>query len=135
MIKGFGVCRHLTSLIATALTFHFELERVNEFRFMTLQILDDEPHEENPRPKKRVRKQTSQIDLTNEAASSSGGRLFVPFRALGLVTNHIPFALQTRSYKGATDGPRVHILTCLGRSWAMWDGGKMTLLFIGEQKD
>lgn len=59
-------------------------------------------------------------------------RLFVPFRALGLITNHIPFHLQTRSHKGATEGPRVHILTCLGRSWALWEGGKMTLLFVGE---
>ena len=59
-------------------------------------------------------------------------RLFVPFRALGLVTNHIPFVLQTRSFKGASDGPRIHILTCLGKSWAIWEGGKMNLLFVGE---
>ncbi|KAJ7219436.1 Utp21 specific WD40 associated putative domain-containing protein [Mycena pura] len=58
-------------------------------------------------------------------------RLFVPFRALGLITNDVPFILQTRSYKGATDGPRIHILTCLGNSWALWEGGKMTLLFVG----
>lgn len=59
-------------------------------------------------------------------------KLFVPFRALGLVTNHVPFYLQTRSFKGATSGPRTHILTCLGRSWALWDGAKITLLFVGE---
>ncbi len=51
--------------------------------------------------------------------------------ALGLITNHIPFVLQTRSHKGATDGPKVHLLTCLGKSWALWEGGKMTLLFVG----
>lgn len=59
-------------------------------------------------------------------------RLFVPFRALGLITNHIPFVIQTRSHKGATDGPRIHILTCLGKSWALWNGAKMDLLFVGE---
>lgn len=58
-------------------------------------------------------------------------RLFAPFRALGLITNHVPFVLQTRSYKGATDGPRIHILTCLGKAWALWEGGKMNLLFVG----
>ncbi|KAI0748597.1 Utp21-domain-containing protein [Daedaleopsis nitida] len=57
-------------------------------------------------------------------------RLFAPFRALGLVTNGVPFVLQTRSHKGATDGPRLHLLTCLGKAWAMWEGGKMGLLFV-----
>ncbi|KAJ3868324.1 Utp21 specific WD40 associated putative domain-containing protein [Lentinula novae-zelandiae] len=60
-------------------------------------------------------------------------RLFVPFRALGLITNHIPFVIQTRSHKGATDGPRIHILTCLGKSWALWNGAKMDLLFVGPE--
>lgn len=55
----------------------------------------------------------------------------MPFRALGLITNHVPFVLQTRSFKGATEGPRIHILTCLGKSWALWEGVKMTLLFVG----
>jgi len=77
-------------------------------------------------PRKRLRQ-----DETPASTKSKEPRLFVPFRALGLITNHIPFVLQTRSYKGATDGPRIHILTCLGRSWALWEGGKMTLLFVG----
>jgi hypothetical protein len=80
--------------------------------------------EESP-PKKRLRQDVSQQKETKES------RLFVPFRALGLITNHVPFVLQTRSYKGATDGPRVHLLTCLGRAWALWEGGKMGLLFVG----
>lgn len=78
-----------------------------------------------PPPRKRVRKDTAPTSLKKEP------RLFVPFRALGLVTNHIPLVLQTRSHKGATDGPRVHILTCLGKAWALWEGGKMGLLFVG----
>ncbi|KAH8106793.1 Utp21-domain-containing protein [Cristinia sonorae] len=75
-------------------------------------------------PRKRTR-----VDTTTSQGSSS--KLFVPFRALGLITNRIPFVLQTRSQKGATDGPRLHILTCLGKSWAMWEGGKINLLFVG----
>ncbi|KAF7778503.1 hypothetical protein Agabi119p4_2848 [Agaricus bisporus var. burnettii] len=77
----------------------------------------------SPPPRKRLR--------TDAATAIHKPRLFAPFRALGLITNHVPFALQTRSYKGATDGPRVHILTCLGKAWALWEGGKMTLLFVG----
>ena len=58
-------------------------------------------------------------------------RIFAPFRALGFVTNHVPFAIQVRTYKGATTAPRVHILTCLGRAWAELEGEKMRLLFVG----
>ncbi|PPQ97575.1 hypothetical protein CVT26_002362 [Gymnopilus dilepis] len=81
----------------------------------------------SPPPRKRLRQEES----TTSRKPSKEPRLFVPFRALGLITNHIPFVLQTRSHKGATEGPRVHLLTCLGRSWALWEGGKMTLLFVG----
>lgn len=91
------------------------------------------------RPRKRARKalgsHTESNAISQPMTSTSKpnpNRLFAPFRCLGLVTNHIPFVIQTRSFKGATDGPRVHILTCLGRSWALWEGGKMTLLFVGE---
>ncbi|KAF7294751.1 WD-REPEATS-REGION domain-containing protein [Mycena indigotica] len=79
---------------------------------------------DTPPPRKRQR--TTSIRKTQAEL-----RLFVPFRALGLITDNVPFVLQTRSHKGATDGPRIHILTCLGRSWALWEGGKMTLLFVG----
>lgn len=90
---------------------------------MTVSVRDMEP--QNPRKKPRT-----DNDASTTSHDYSPG-LFAPFRALGLVTNYIPFALQTRSYKGASDGPRTHILTCLGRSWALWEGEKMTLLFAG----
>jgi U3 small nucleolar RNA-associated protein 21 len=80
----------------------------------------------SPPPRKRQRQ-----DKLTSTRKVQEPRLFAPFRALGLITNHVPFVLQTRSYKGATDGPRVHILTCLGRAWALWEGGKMGLLFVG----
>lgn len=76
------------------------------------------------RPKKRAK-------IAQKPAARQP-RLFAPFRALGLITNHIPFVLQTRSYKGSTEGPKIHLVTCLGKSWALWEGGKMTLLFVGE---
>ncbi|KXN80981.1 hypothetical protein AN958_06493 [Leucoagaricus sp. SymC.cos] len=79
-----------------------------------------------PPPRKRQRQ-----DKLTTVHKVQEPRLFAPFRALGLITNHVPFVLQTRSYKGATDGPRTHILTCLGKAWALWEGGKMTLLFVG----
>uniref|UniRef100_A0A0W0EUF7 Uncharacterized protein n=1 Tax=Moniliophthora roreri TaxID=221103 RepID=A0A0W0EUF7_MONRR len=79
-------------------------------------------------PRKKLRKSTKK-----STRSGNESRIFVPFRALGIITNHIPFILQTRSHKGATDGPRIHILTCLGRSWALWNGAKMDLLFVGPE--
>ncbi|KAF9447264.1 Utp21-domain-containing protein [Macrolepiota fuliginosa MF-IS2] len=81
----------------------------------------------SPPPRKRLR----QDKPTPNARKTQEPRLFAPFRALGLITNHVPFVLQTRSYKGAADGPRIHILTCLGKAWALWEGGKMGLLFVG----
>ncbi|PPQ86912.1 hypothetical protein CVT25_009798 [Psilocybe cyanescens] len=82
----------------------------------------------SPPPRKRLRQEESTISTEK---TNREPRLFVPFRALGLITNHIPFVLQTRSHKGSTDGPRIHLLTCLGKSWALWEGGKMGLLFVG----
>ncbi|KAF9469440.1 Utp21 specific WD40 associated putative domain-containing protein [Collybia nuda] len=90
-------------------------------------VVDDTSNSSSPPPRKRLRQD---LDSVNPKHSKLEPRLFVPFRALGLVTNHIPFVLQTRSHKGATDGPRIHLLTCLGKTWAMWEGGKMSLLFL-----
>ncbi|KAJ6597057.1 Utp21 specific WD40 associated putative domain-containing protein [Mycena vulgaris] len=81
---------------------------------------------DTPPPRKRLRQSPPSRSETRQEP-----RLFVPFRALGLITDSVPFVLQTRSYKGATDGPRIHLLTCLGKSWALWEGGKMGLLFVG----
>ncbi|KAJ1309936.1 hypothetical protein OPQ81_006695 [Rhizoctonia solani] len=56
--------------------------------------------------------------------------LFAPFRALGIITNHVPFAMQARSFKGDSEGPKLVILTCLGKAWALWEGGKMGLILV-----
>jgi U3 small nucleolar RNA-associated protein 21 len=90
---------------------------------MSLDIEDSEP------PRKRLK--SSKI-TTNEISPSQNKQLFAPFRALGFITNHVPFAMQVRSFKGATGAPRVHILTCLGKAWAEFEGEKMKLLFVGE---
>ena len=82
----------------------------------------------SPPPRKRLRTEVASNAQTNRQEP----RLFAPFRALGLITNSVPFVLQTRSHKGATDGPRIHLVTCLGKAWAMWEGGKMGLLFVGK---
>ena len=80
-----------------------------------------------PRPRKRIRADSA---MDPPKIVHKDPRIFVPFRALGLITNHVPFVLQTRSHKGSTDGPQIVILTCLGKAWAMWEGGKMGLLFV-----
>ncbi|KAF8319292.1 Utp21-domain-containing protein [Clavulina sp. PMI_390] len=89
-----------------------------------------------PPPRKRLRRDVETNENQNSAPSqlnpSSSFHLYAPFRALGLVTNHVPFAVQTRTNKGSTAPPRIHIVTCLGKSWMMWEGEKMTLLFVGS---
>jgi U3 small nucleolar RNA-associated protein 21 len=86
-------------------------------------------------PSKRIRSSEKTGVSTNAGTPSKSldsQRLFAPFRALGIITNEVPFALQLRAVKGSAESPRVHILTCLGNSWALWEGEKMTLLFVGE---
>ncbi|CAE6502464.1 unnamed protein product [Rhizoctonia solani] len=74
-------------------------------------------------PRKKSRK-THKRNLTPRPT------LFAPFRALGIITNHVPFAMQARSYKGDSEGPKLVILTCLGKAWALWDGGRMGLILV-----
>ncbi|KAI9466162.1 Utp21-domain-containing protein [Lactarius psammicola] len=87
-------------------------------------------------PSKRIRssaEKTAHTRADTPLKSLDSRRLFAPFRALGIITNEVPFALQLKAVKGSAEGPRVHILTCLGDSWALWEGEKMTLLFVGSE--
>ncbi|WVQ82957.1 hypothetical protein IAT38_005093 [Cryptococcus sp. DSM 104549] len=59
------------------------------------------------------------------------GRLFAPFRALGYVTDNVPFAMFVHTPTGALATPTVNITTSVGRSWLMWDAARMTLVFAG----
>lgn len=63
------------------------------------------------------------------------GRLFAPFRALGYVTNHIPFSMFVHTPKGALARPTINIVTSVGRSWMMWDAARMTLVFVGKEAE
>ena len=112
----------------------FESRMSGTMATMTVEV-DDE--ESTRPPRKRVR---SSLTRAGSAArpivleeTPNSRRLFAPFRALGLITNQVPFALQVRAVKGSSEGPRLHILTCMGNSWALWEGGKMVLLFVGER--
>ncbi|KAG8892661.1 hypothetical protein FRB99_002551, partial [Tulasnella sp. 403] len=81
-------------------------------------------------PRKKQKALSDRNDVSIKQSKTYDG-LFAPFRALGFITNHVPFALQVHSVKGGLAEPRIHISTCLGRSWAMWDGANMRLLFVG----
>ncbi|EIW66765.1 hypothetical protein TREMEDRAFT_45592 [Tremella mesenterica DSM 1558] len=82
------------------------------------------------RPEKRTRKGKA----TGHAGPSQpppSSRLFAPFRALGHVSNHVPFSMFVHSSRGALAKPSVNIVTSIGRSWMMWEAGRMGLLFVG----
>ncbi|KAI0273583.1 Utp21-domain-containing protein [Gloeopeniophorella convolvens] len=97
-------------------------------------IMADEGTVVPPRKKARSSSKAASANAANTTLKApSLQRLYAPFRALGLITNQVPFALQLRAFKGSAEGPRVHILTCLGNSWALWEGEKMTLLFVGSE--
>jgi U3 small nucleolar RNA-associated protein 21 len=58
-------------------------------------------------------------------------RLFAPFRALGYISDDVPFSMFVHTPKGALAKPTIHIVSSVGRSWILWDAEKMTLLFAG----
>jgi hypothetical protein len=89
----------------------------------TMPIPADQP------PRKKHRKTGR-----NSIAAPARPTLFAPFRALGIITNHVSFAMQARSYKGDSEGPKLVIVTSMGKAWAMWEGGKMSLLFVSKRK-
>ncbi|EST08974.1 Small-subunit processome, Utp21 [Kalmanozyma brasiliensis GHG001] len=96
------------------------------------------PSHTEPTSKRRKHRSNGQTDQELASSSSppaprkivSRNRLFAPFRALGLISNDVPFALQTRFGGKDATTPDVNVITCLGDSWAMWDAERMTLLFV-----
>lgn len=86
----------------------------------------------------RPQKKAKQADLAPESLTKPGpsipssSRIFAPFRALGYVCNHVPFAIFVHTPKGALATPTVQVVVSVGRSWMMWDAGRMTLLFVGK---
>lgn len=82
------------------------------------------------RPQKR-NKNDVQPEAPKPVAALPQSRLFAPFRALGYVSDHVPFSMFVHTPKGALAKPTIHIVTSVGRSWLMWDAERMTLLFAG----
>ncbi|GAA6006013.1 rRNA-processing protein UTP21 [Rhodotorula paludigena] len=82
------------------------------------------------RPAKRARVQASTSAAPAAPAKPRREALFAPFRSLGHVSTAAPFALQSRASK-YLEQPALTFITSLGRSWAMWDGQSIRLLFVG----
>ena len=82
------------------------------------------------RPTKRARTQPVASTSAPQLQAKREG-LFAPFRSLGHVSTGVPFVVQSKSSK-FLETPAMTVVTSLGRSWAMWDGQSLRLLFVGE---
>ena len=88
-------------------------------------------------PKRAPKRFKAQVDDGKSEAQAGPStlkpspRLFHPFRALGFVCDHVPMSIFTHSAKGALSVPHVNIVTSVGRSWMMWEAGRMGLVFVG----
>ncbi|KAI8469981.1 MAG: WD40-repeat-containing domain protein [Monoraphidium minutum] len=54
------------------------------------------------------------------------GPLFKPFRALGYITDDVPFAVQRR-------GKEAYVTVSVGRTWQVYNTAKLTLVMVGPQ--
>lgn len=52
--------------------------------------------------------------------------LFQPFRALGYITDSVPFAVQRR-------GKETWVTVSVGKSWQIYNCAKLTLVLVGPQ--
>ncbi|GAA5939662.1 hypothetical protein JCM10213_009155 [Rhodosporidiobolus nylandii] len=80
------------------------------------------------RPTKRARNAPGPPPTAPPKPQREG--LFVSFRQLGVVSTAAPLVLQSRSSK-YLEQPALTVITSLGRSWAMWEGQSLRLLFAG----
>ncbi len=64
------------------------------------------------------------------ADDAAGGcePLFAPFRALGYITDDVPFAIQRR-------GKETFVTVSVGRTWQLYNGAKLSLVGVGPQLD
>jgi hypothetical protein len=81
-------------------------------------------------PSSRPSKRARQALVPASPAPTRSPALFAPFRSLGHISTSVPFALLSRSNKFA-DKPSLTVLTSLGKSWALWEGEGLRLLFVG----
>eukprot|EP00878_Enallax_costatus_P024559 GHUV01026213.1.p1 GENE.GHUV01026213.1~~GHUV01026213.1.p1 ORF type:complete len:180 (+),score=25.08 GHUV01026213.1:276-815(+) len=54
------------------------------------------------------------------------GPLFKPFRALGYITEDVPFAVQRR-------GKETYVVVSVGRTWQIYNTAKLTLVMVGPR--
>ena len=54
------------------------------------------------------------------------GPLFEPFRALGYITDDVPFAVQRR-------GKETFVTVSVGRTWQVYNASKLLLVLVGPQ--
>lgn len=52
--------------------------------------------------------------------------LFSPFRALGYITDDVPFSVQRR-------GKETYVTVSVGKSWQTYSTAKLTLVLVGPQ--
>lgn len=62
-----------------------------------------------------------------QAPKAAAPRIFVPFRAIGYVTNEVPFNIQAR-------GQAYFLTTCVGTTFHIYDVAKMNLQFVGKKQ-
>ncbi|GAA5874734.1 hypothetical protein JCM16303_002966 [Sporobolomyces ruberrimus] len=82
-------------------------------------------------PSKRPRTSTNHtVASASTQKTVQREALFAPFRSLGHVSTSTPLVIQSRASKHLTK-PALTVLTSLGKSWAMWTGDNLRLLFVG----
>ncbi|CDK24709.1 unnamed protein product [Kuraishia capsulata CBS 1993] len=65
--------------------------------------------------------------VVKAAAAPVGSRIFSPFRVIGNVTNAVPLAIGTL-------GQTFYIVTCVGRSFQIFDANTLQLLFVSNKQ-
>ncbi|KAI8805203.1 Utp21 specific WD40 associated putative domain-containing protein [Cladochytrium replicatum] len=73
---------------------------------------------------KTLKKQAEDMKVTKKPSYAVPGRLYVPYRALGYITNDVPVCVQNL-------GTAYFLATCIGRSFQIYNCEKMNLLFVG----
>ncbi|KAI8379183.1 Utp21 specific WD40 associated putative domain-containing protein [Radiomyces spectabilis] len=68
------------------------------------------------------------VESTNGKLTVARSHIYQPFRAIGYVTNDVPFVVETR-------GQDHFLTTCVGYNFQIYNLEKMNLLFVGSRTD
>lgn len=77
--------------------------------------------------KKRKLEASKASAIAAASAAASPSKIFSPFRAIGNVTNHVPFAIGTL-------GTSYYVVTSVGRSYQIYDASTLHLLFVSQKQ-